>query len=212
MSVPVKRVLIWSAAVAAGGNALFPVAEYVAVSSWGSDWLLWLALLLAFPIVLAVVVVPVALVMYLGGARTVAPRVIAAALVYFTIAVGLIHAGGLVRMQGFKTLAQRSERLVSAIRDFERSNGRPPTTLHELVPGFLSTVPKTGMAAYPEYELVVAEDARRQFDGNPWALLVRTPSGGINWDIFIYYPRQNYPSRGHGGWIERVGTWGYVHE
>jgi len=67
------------------------------------------------------------------------------------------------------------------------------------------------MAAYPNYEYMCGEEAER-FDGNPWVLLVRTPSGPINWDMFMYFPLQNYPEAGYGGRIEDVGDWAYVHE
>jgi len=53
------------------------------------------------------------------------------------------------------------------------------------------------MAAYPRYEY--RSSARTaDFDGNPWVLVVRTPSGGINFDQFLYYPLQNYPEEGYG--------------
>jgi hypothetical protein len=68
------------------------------------------------------------------------------------------------------------------------------------------------MAAYPKYEYLTGRQTLEQYDGNPWVVWVDTPSGGINWDIFLYYPRQNYPQRGHGGYLERVKDWAYVHE
>jgi hypothetical protein len=68
------------------------------------------------------------------------------------------------------------------------------------------------LAAYPKYEYVTGDRALENYDGNPWAVWVDTPSGGINWDIFLYYPRQNYPQRGHGGSLERVRDRAYVHE
>ncbi len=49
-------------------------------------------------------------------------------------------------------------------------------------------------------------------DNNPWVLIVHTPSGGINFDQFMYFPLQNYPESGYGGWLARIRDWAYVHE
>ena len=67
------------------------------------------------------------------------------------------------------------------------------------------------MAAYPEYKYLSGEKVK-DYDGNPWVLYVFTPSGGINFDQFLYFPLQNYPSHGYGGSLERIGNWAYVHE
>lgn len=67
------------------------------------------------------------------------------------------------------------------------------------------------MRAYPKFEYVAGEKAKSYGD-NPWVLYVFTPSGGINFDQFMYFPKQNYPKHGYGGWLERVGEWAYVHE
>jgi len=42
--------------------------------------------------------------------------------------------------------------------------------------------------------------------------VIETPSGGFNWDIFIYFPSQNYPEYKYGGFLEKVEDWAYVHE
>jgi hypothetical protein len=47
---------------------------------------------------------------------------------------------------------------------------------------------------------------------NAWVLYVDTPRAGINFDQFIYLPLTNYPPRGFGGRLERLGDWAYVHE
>jgi hypothetical protein len=79
--------------------------------------------------------------------------------------------------------------------------------LHEI--GAL--VPGTGIGAYPAYEYVAGEEALESY-GDRWALVVFTPSGGINFDRFYYIPSRQYPEQGLGGVIERVGDWAYVHE
>ena len=118
--------------------------------------------------------------------------------------------GDEVRMNAFHRLAERSKPLVDAVRAYEEKHGRPPASLEALVPEFIASVPTTGMKAYPKYEYAVVTNANDH--GNPWIITIFTPSGGINFDQFMYWPLTNYPARGYGGWIERVGDWAYVHE
>ena len=108
-------------------------------------------------------------------------------------------------------LAQRSRPLVKAILSFETKYGKPPEQLEQLVPDFLSAVPNTGIGAYPTYEYTTIAD-KAVYEGNPWILKVQTPSGGINWDMFMYFPKQNYPKTGYGGMLEPIEDWAYVHE
>ena len=112
-------------------------------------------------------------------------------------------------MEAFRSLAVRSEPLVSAIHRYERANGRPPALLKDLVPRYLSEIPTTGMGAYPRYEYLVGPMARRGYDGNDWILYVDAPSGFMNWNQFFYYPNQRYPNR--ASWL-RLGKWAYLHE
>lgn len=129
--------------------------------------------------------------------------------IYLPVFVWSLRIGDRVRMNAFYHLAERSRPLIDAIRAFEQKTGRPPESLSSLVPDFIPSVPGTGMGAYPEYRYLVNTT---NWDGNPWVLTVFTPSGGINFDQFIYFPLTNYPPRGYGGWLERVGDWAYVHE
>lgn len=99
--------------------------------------------------------------------------------------------------------------MVNVIEQFTEREGRPPASLQELVPRYLPTIPKTGMPVYPKYSYSTETN---QWDGNPWVLYVNCTSGGINFDMFMYFPKQNYPEKGYGGWIERIGAWAYVHE
>ena len=57
----------------------------------------------------------------------------------------------------------------------------------------------------------MGEEAHK-WDDNSWVLYIDTPSGGINFDMFMYFPNQNSPKTGYGGVLERIGDWAYVHE
>ena len=123
-----------------------------------------------------------------------------------------IVIGGNIRINGMKSFTERSEPLIQAIEKFNIENGRPPDHLTDLVPKYIANIPGTGMMAYPEYQYFVGDDAMNRYVNNPWALEVNTPSGGINFDIMLYFPNGNYPKTGYGGSLEIVNKWAYVHE
>jgi len=182
----------------------------MAVARNGDDGFLWFEILFALPLLAAP---PLLLVALIGlcfrrvrrGSALVA-LCSAAYLVAFPVSVQI---GQRIRMRAFHQLAERSKPLIEAIRGFEQKHGRPPESLEALVPEFMPSIPSTGVRAYPEYDYSTAS---KNFDGNPWVLTVSTPSGGINFDQFMYFPLTNYPEQGYGGWLERVGDWAYVHE
>jgi hypothetical protein len=209
---------LWSMLLVALAFAAIPLSyvmftEYAAISPWGTDAFLWLGLFFIIPLL------PAAAIVFLGApiavcfrkTRRIALISLVLAAFYVLGVVGGAIIGGEIRMWGFARLADRSETLVMAIKSYEARFGRPPDSLDSLVPEFIPAIPSTGMRAYPKYEYVAGEEAK-QFDKNPWALYVFTPSGGINFDQFMYLPRQNYPKYGYGGYLQRLGDWAYVHE
>jgi hypothetical protein len=191
---------------------LLPLLDYLAIARFGTSTPLTLQgcfLLPGFAAVLTLVVAPFLL--FIHRYRRLAARcwLLAAVLTVATL-VGL-RLGARVRTAAFHDLAQRSVPLVEAIHAHEAKHGAPPPDLAALVPEFLPSVPGTGIAAYPNYEYFVGTEAAK-YDNNPWALRVFTPGGGINFDMFVYFPLQNYPEFGYGGRLERIADWAYVHE
>jgi len=47
---------------------------------------------------------------------------------------------------------------------------------------------------------------------SPWELRVNCGLGFLNWDVFFYWPSEDYPKNIYGGTVERMGKWAYVHE
>jgi len=45
-----------------------------------------------------------------------------------------------------------------------------------------------------------------------WELRVHCSIGFLNWDVFFYWPTQDYPDGIYGGAVERIADWAYVHE
>ena len=46
----------------------------------------------------------------------------------------------------------------------------------------------------------------------PWELRINCSWGLLNWEVFFYWPTQQYPGYIYGGSVERIGNWAYVHE
>ena len=116
-----------------------------------------------------------------------------------------------IRMEGFERLSKEAAPLIAAINDYHESFGQPPESLkllkvtyppgHEIKGGDL-----------PDFTYIPGGRSVERYHGNPWVLVLEAPTGPLRWDKFVYYPLQNYPSLGHGGWFESVGEWAYVHE
>lgn len=189
-----------------------PLVHYLAVAPFGSAvfLLLELPLFLAFSLALGGVVVSL-VVLWNRRFRPVAIRTLIAAIILAAAVLMGVQWGWHIRMTAFHRLAERSAPLIQAIRAYETQHGSPPRDLAALVPGFLPSVPGTGMAAYPEYSYFVSKDHSER-EGNPWVVIINTPSGGLNFDEFMYFPLQNYPAEGYGGSLQRIRDWAYLHE
>jgi len=185
-------------------------AEWMAVAPRGSAAPLTLATMLVFPALAAAVLFVVGLIcLCFRRSRRWAAMTVLCSITYCTAFVAALQIGRHIRTNAFHRLAERSTPLVAAIRAYEQKHGSPPDSLEALVPEFIPSVPSTGIGAYPEYRYYLAPE---HYDGNPWVLIVFTPSGVLNFDQFMYFPLGNYPRTGYGGWLERVGDWAYVHE
>jgi hypothetical protein len=118
-----------------------------------------------------------------------------------------IRAAKRVRIQSFHVVAQRSEPVIAAIEKHIANAGTPPATLQQLVPLYFAAIP----AGLPPLEIHSGPDIRKAYQGNEWIV-----STSVTWimsfDRFLYFPNQQYPERGYGGVLERVGRWAYVHE
>lgn len=124
--------------------------------------------------------------------------------------IGLVSSERIARV-GWNKVVQRSDPLVEAIHAYEKKQGEAPKALADLVPGYLSAVPSTGVGSSPEFHYFRATGTNSVM-GDRWTLRVRPPQVGIGFDTLFYIPSEDYPKRGYGGTIETVGRWAYVHE
>jgi hypothetical protein len=211
-----KRLILWcglALLISLILNSLDIYAHYQAVSTNGSQEILWSVMYLAF-LLLAIIfiLIPLSLIgLIFKFSRKICIIILLCSIVYFGTAMTCQWFSWKLRMAAFNELTKRSEPLVQAIKTYETKYGNPPVSLENLVPEFFSNIPQTGMGAYPEYEYIVGDKAQK-FAKTSWCLVVETPSGAGNWDIFMYFPSQDYPEHGYGGYLEKVGDWAYVHE
>ena len=121
----------------------------------------------------------------------------------------LRHSFSSLRTAGLVKITQRAKPLINAIETYRQQKGHYPNQLQDLVPEFLNGIPYTGAVGYPDFEYQLAKGGSLFLS---YEVRVKTPSGGINWDVFVYWPEKNYPSEMYGGSVERIGDWAYVHE
>lgn len=193
------------------GNGYDILANYLAVSKYGDEKYLWYSMLLVIPALAFLLLIPISLVSLLfKRIRKIAFIVLIASILYLIIGFYCGRIGGRVRIYEFKQFAIRSKPLISAIYIYEKKYGHPPEKLENLVPEFLDKIPETGMKAYPKYEYqIISQDTAI---ADRWKIRISTPTVGIGFDEFIYYPSKDYPEKDSSGWYERVEDWAYYHE
>jgi hypothetical protein len=193
-------------------NGFIVLAEYLAATPGGTGFLRSISGFAYLPLPAAFLAIPVAVILlFRRGNRIKELKILLACILYLIVGMAGIRLTADVRHNAFVDLAQRSRPLVTAIKQFETKYGKPPSNLEQLIPEFLSAVPGTGIGASPNYEYIVVTD-KSNYEANPWILQISTPSGLMNWDVFLYFPKQNYPEVGYGGVFEPIEDWAYVHE
>jgi hypothetical protein len=116
-----------------------------------------------------------------------------------------------IRLHEFEQLGERSAPLIAALEAFVDDKGVPPPSLVALVPEYLEQVPSTGMAAYPDYALLVDND----HTGNAWALRVGATASpfDLHWfEKFVYLPNGAYDRYEAHGVYKPLGEWAYFYE
>lgn len=186
-------------------------SSYLSVSGYG-DWglpgqelVIWLCLL-------GMVIIAVStLGVFFNKTRSTSLAVVIGAGMLVTLSVMSLKSADRIRLRGFERLSREAAPLVAAIHAYNKEFGVPPKSMEELKVNYPPGHSIKG-GKLPVFEYLPGDRARERYHGNPWVLLLETPTGPLSWDLFLYYPLQNYPPLGHGGWLEKVGDWAYVHE
>jgi hypothetical protein len=184
---------------------LYPIAQCLAVVSWGTGYILkniifiWLACILA-----SIILALVNILLLKGAFRKLTIAIFAAALLTLSGPLAF-KFGNQIRHAAFIRLAVRSKPLILAIERHKQNAGMLPNRLVDLVPLYLPSVPGTGMAAYPAY--IYEADTQR----GTYSLFLSTPNNGFaNLDEFRYSSNGEYPD--YGKYWEAIGDWKYYHE
>jgi hypothetical protein len=215
MRRPARRVLLHLACLTVP-LWLGPLGWWLAYHPWAALGYCGLVLLSAelvfvlFSLIAVAVLVGGPLVAVVRSLRLRALLAAGQALVFLLSFFGGLLLGRVVWRDRVERVVARGEPLVAAIHEVTARNGRPPETLDELVPEYLAAVPTTGIGTAPQFKYACDEPDR--YKGNPWVLIVYPPCHPMGFDNLMYFPLQNYPGSGYGGWIERIDGWGYVHE
>jgi hypothetical protein len=125
----------------------------------------------------------------------------------FAPAIPVFTITNAVRMHAFQLAATRAQPLIGAVEKYVDDKGAAPRTLQELVPTYIGAIP----SGLPELEVVSGPHTPGLYMGNQW-ILSAAVTRGWNFDSFLYFPNQQYPEKGYGGSLERIGKWAYVHE
>ncbi len=134
----------------------------------------------------------------------------AACLIHFVASVTALKLSTDIRQNGVRQFALRSHQLITAIHKYSDTYGHPPEKLENLVPDYLPAVPPTGMSAYPKY--IYFNSQSPTYKDNPWVLSVDFAEGPLDFSQLLFFPLQNYPEQGYGGWLEKIDDWALVHE
>ena len=129
----------------------------------------------------------------------------------FCACVGLLpgmYVGAGLRWWAFDLFSGRSMVVVEAIERYTDTTGKPPDSLSDLVPAYLPELPKTGMAAYPDYDYETKSGPCTI--KNRWRLWVEVHEF-IDMNRMLYCPEQDYELADRGVLSRtRIGTW--VHD
>jgi hypothetical protein len=118
-----------------------------------------------------------------------------------------LYVGAGLKSWAFELFSRRSMVVVEAIERYAQANGKPPPSLADLVPGYLPTIPNTGMATYPVYEYEPSSgDCSAK---NEWHLQVDVQEY-IDMNRLLYCPAQDYEVMPR--WLHaraRIGAWAH---
>lgn len=120
-------------------------------------------------------------------------------------------SGESLRHRAFVRASHVGDRIVEALSQHKRRTGEYPEDLNALLPTYLDEIPYTGMIGYPEFTYL-KDHNDLEIKRGEYELRINCPSGGINFDRFIYWPSEKYPNRIQGKPVERIRGWAYVHE
>jgi hypothetical protein len=202
---PTKRRWVWKALLgifALGGAVV--LADWWSVQPRGSEVpksMLELMVLVGIPPLVLLFVLWGLLLLVISRNIARAKARFAAAFFFLLAFVAFAFAcrvGHVVRTRGFEVIAVSGAPLIDAIEAYIADHAVPPDSLDELVPDYLNEIPRTGLAAYPEfiYYWYRPDDY--------WRVFVPVGSA-LEWTQMVYSSSGQY-----GRSWQRIGPWAIV--
>ncbi len=180
-------------------NSIYLWAQYDVFSPDGSDGWLMVTMVLSLPFFVAVVFFIVSFIaFFFRSRRAEARKYLIASLIYIICVTGFGVAGANYRMHAYRDLAIKGEVIIEAIRLYEKQHDGPPESLADLVPGYLSEIPATGIGTHPEYGYIVSAAENNTGPQNSeatavrWAIYVTAPSMATEWRCCLYVSDLRY--------------------
>lgn len=218
--LPMKQWLIKVILVSFAVGITLSLVQLAAVTNWfaflGSSVFILLFLvtnLILALVLISVPLIPVSLILLaFKEQRETAIRCLVFGIVFSTFVIGGSLLSWKIRHNAFEALATRSQFLVDAMKEYETRFGHHPSSIKSLVSQILPEIPQTGMAAYPEYHLEITPSKEQGENRSDWEIYINCSKSLLNFDEFIYRPKQDYEEYKGMGEIERMGDWAYIHE
>lgn len=129
--------------------------------------------------------------------------------IYVVIISIALVVGGRVTRLGYAIIIEKGQTVITAITHYQTTNESLPSTLNELVPKYLSRVPRTGIAAFPNYKFIPNGDPSR-YSGNKWILVVPVSTDNLTYDLLAFFPNQKYPVSERGRYVTQIGSWALI--
>lgn len=113
-----------------------------------------------------------------------------------------------LRYRAVERTAVAAAPLIEAIKQFEAQQGHAPDDLAKLVPAYIADIPDTDCRACGD----LSYHSRDRNDRATWELSVFCQRSIFVWDLWFYWPTEDYPTHAHGGSTVPIDGWAYVHE
>lgn len=194
-------------------NSIFLLSQYWVFHPTGSSDLFAAAMLLEIPLFVGIIIFAVSLIaLFFRSKRRHAQKYLIASTIYIVIAVAFITCGAQFRRNMFHTLASDGERIVKAIRLFEKAHGKPPETLEDLVPEYFTEIPMTGIGCCPRYGYIVSSaqshtENKEALAGVRWAIYLSIPSFQTDWRCLLFVSDTRYDNIHDVTVFTRIKDW-----
>lgn len=107
---------------------------------------------------------------------------------------------------GLARVCRRGEPIIAAIRCYEADHGGPPTQLGDLVPDYLTGIPRPGIGMADQFRYSTGFDWPTPMPDGEWCLSVRWSALLFDYFVLFYWPNEDYPARWDSE-VERIGRW-----